>query len=353
MSIGMERQSDSSNADMRALIQENERLTAMLAAIQASRSWRLTAPLRMWAAMRRESAVDRMMSRNQRRARRNRPENVFIGPVPQFILRRSHETPRVCAVVHVFYPELAREIANGLARIEDLVVVFVSHPPTLCKSDFEAAFFDLMRRGVRVECVEVENRGRDVLPLVSLLDSLKAADCNAFVKLHTKRSPHLPSDTGETWRQSLIHGLLPGVDECGQIARVMASNPSIHFAVPLRWAAGAESWGRNRSRAKELAQRGGLRVPRRIVFPAGSMFWFGKQMIASLESIGLTGDDFEPELQQLDGTTAHAVERLFGALTPNAENLRLLYDPSSLACDRPVTDTRTPVGLDRRSSEVA
>jgi lipopolysaccharide biosynthesis protein len=302
----------------------------MLSAIQQSRSWKLTAPLRMWAAMRRQSAIERMIVREQRRIRNRRSQQLVIGEIPELMKRKNTRPPRICAVVHVFYPELAFEIATQLKVVPHLERVIVTFAPHVHLDILKENFDSL---DASIDYVEVENRGRDILPFVSMIPKLRETGCNVFVKLHTKRSPHIADEGGHFWRRSLINGLLPDAQSVSLIASVVANNDDVLYAVPRRWAAGRESWGRNKARARSIARRAGIKKLSNVVFPAGSMFWFGVSMIDLIDGFGLTTNDFEPEMQQLDGTTAHAVERLFGTSPASANSIRVLYEPSLLSTD--------------------
>ena len=82
---------------------------------------------------------------------------------------------------------------------------------------------------------------------------------------------------------------------------------------------GTDYWGSDFELTRELLMRIELRVAReRLEFPAGSFYWIRAFVLQGLRALMMTEDDFEKELGQIDGTTAHAVERSIGLLSTEA-----------------------------------
>lgn len=93
-------------------------------------------------------------------------------------------------------------------------------------------------------------------------------------------------------------------------------------------------WGENRNRAKNLLRRIELNIPsEQAYFAAGSMYWIKPFTLGMLRAIDIESTDFESESGLLDGTTAHAVERVIGELV-RASGQRII-ETSTLRNSRP------------------
>ena len=233
----------------------------------------------------------------------------------------------VCAVVHAYYPELFGEIVQRLERCASLRNVVVTYCDAAALSSLERDAAVLVAGGVLVEFVLVENRGRDMLPLVTVAQRALDTGCRAFVKLHTKRSPHLGAE-GAGWRRELLDGLLPDGPTISLASRWCAEGTNVGFGVPSRHLGTWAHRGKNHRNLRRLAGRLGMRAPFRLLFPAGGMYWCSREWLEAVVALGLTAGDFEPEAGQVDSTTAHAMERLIGCFAMSRRAVLWLPEPA-------------------------
>ena len=260
--------------NLKYLLEENLRLHMMIASFESSRSWRMTAPLRNTVAFLRTHHVlpeiSQKISRGLLRTY-HWHENVNFDETRQ---------SRIAVLAHIYYPDLADEIAAAIAKCGPRATVIVTYVDPNALPEIEAAF--LNHQVSNIEYLLVENLGRDMWPFIQALKSQSLNDVDAILKIHTKRSLHLERGKGDAWRTSLINGLVPNESAIAHLATEFAQNPRLAWACPSEWVAGNESWGRNKQTVKQLLNNLNLKRPRTLVFPAGSMFWMGRELRRTL-----------------------------------------------------------------------
>lgn len=220
---------------------------------------------------------------------------------------RPTARPSHCAVIHAWHVDAFDELlavlqATGLSW--RLVV-------TTAPEKLEAVRSCLVKKAMEAEIEVLPNRGRDILPFLHVANRLLDEGVDVVLKLHTKRSPHRAD--GDDWRRELVEKIgSPG--RAATIAAAFAQDPGLGLVGPEgHMQPMANYWGDNAETVAYLSALMGMPTPRpgSDDFIAGSMFWIRLEALRPLLDTKLHSSDFEPELGQLDGTLAHAVERIF------------------------------------------
>jgi lipopolysaccharide biosynthesis protein len=219
------------------------------------------------------------------------------------------ELPRLVVHVHAFYPELAPElleVARNVPRIRKLVV-------TVCHQRDAATIRSMLdeRTLASAEVHVVENRGRDIAPMLELALRLDG-DFDYLLHLHTKRSPHV--GFGDAWRRHLVRHIGGHREVALAACRLLAEDRRIALLYPENYFRIRRfvEWG-NETRIIELLAALGFRstaLPVIARFPAGSMGWYSRDLLMTVAT-RFTPDSFEAEHGQLDLTLAHVLERAF------------------------------------------
>lgn len=217
-------------------------------------------------------------------------------------------------LLHLFYPELIDWFAERLSATADVLDLMITVPETWSEADLARARAAFPTAHLAI----AENRGRDIRPFVETLRRARALGYSVFCKLHSKRSPHRAK--GDEWRAELVDGLLGG--EAAALAlRAFAQDPKLGLLASAgsRMRIGdPDVMNNNREGADRLSRRMGLKLAPETPFAAGSMFWGRTEAFAPLSDLTDAEIDFGPELGRVDGTTAHAIERLTAAIVARA-----------------------------------
>jgi len=231
---------------------------------------------------------------------------IHSGPVGQ-------SGVRVAVVVHIFYPELAKEIYALIRNIVEPFDLIITTPHEGAVASLIDLFSDL---AASVTVSLSENRGRDVGPFLAVHRSGLLENYDAVLKLHSKKSTY--SDRGQDWQQSLFSQLCRDSRTVNQSIALLRTGRVGMVGPHDYYLSHPHYWGANQTVVHRLAQSlTTVRLQDKDVplgFFAGTMFWFAPKAIAALHEVPVALLDFEPENGKQDGTLAHALERLFGLL---------------------------------------
>lgn len=229
--------------------------------------------------------------------------------LPLWARRQAPQTEREIGVfLHLYYADLAPFFAERMLHVGVPRRVYVS-------TDTEAKAERIRSCLPDAEIRVLENRGRDIWPkLFGFADVYDRHDI--VLHLHGKKSPH--SGKLDQWLEHILDCLTGAPDEVNRILSLFETIPSLGMVVPVTFRAvlGVAHWGANQDIARELAHRMALRDPlpddSRLRFPVGSMFWARTAAIQPILDLHLKPGHFPPEAGQIDGTLAHAIERMLG-----------------------------------------
>lgn len=210
-------------------------------------------------------------------------------------------------VIHAFYLDVLDDILLRLCKLQQKLKIYL----TTSFDKKEDAEQLLQKSGLEFELLALENRGRDIKPFLNILPSVFENKHKYLIKLHTKKSTH--RQDGDIWRDDLFEKLLSIKSVTSFISRMDSDmnigliGPSGHI-VPM-----STYWGSNEDRVVAIAARLGIlrHELEKSPFIAGSMFIARVECLLPIASLAIDPDDFENEAGQVDGTLAHAIERVF------------------------------------------
>lgn len=239
--------------------------------------------------------------------------HAWLQATREALLPAPAPRPAPAVHLHAWYLETLPEVLSALREAALDWTIVVTTPATQIDQVRQA----LVAYGLEGEVVAVDNHGRDILPFLEVAERLLQAGHEVVLKLHTKRSTHRAD--GDQWRQELLQRLVQG----GRAARILAAfqaDPGLGMVVaeghllPV-----AEFVGGNGPLLARLQARLGLSPPVDTSrFGAGSMGWWRLQALRPLLDAHLYRSAFDIEQGQIDGTLAHAVERVLGACCEHA-----------------------------------
>lgn len=218
--------------------------------------------------------------------------------------------PSIAVFCHIFHDDLIGEIKTSIQNIPFPFDLYIT-TNTEEKKDRILNEFTGWKRG-SLEIKIFENRGRDIAPKLLAWKAVYEK-YEFFLHIHSKKAPQ--RHILRNWRTYLYKNLLGSEMIVRSIFEAFYNDPALgmvgtfHF-LDIRPSIG---WGSDFDIAKKIAHQAGIDVylNGRIDYPSGSMFWGRTAAVRPILNVISDVSQFEEELNQKDGTLAHAIERLY------------------------------------------
>lgn len=218
---------------------------------------------------------------------------------------------QICLQIHIFYLDLLENIVAEINKIPYAFDCYISTDNEE-KAEYIRNYFKSHSNAVNVIVELYDNKGRDVYPFIAQM-SKYVTKYKFICHLHTKKSKI--DIFGDNWREYLFGSLFGTKANIENIIKNLEMNKGLGlvFPKPFHNLENAIHWGLNKELAENILKQLDIdiRLPvNHIVFPVGNMFWARVDAVLPLFTNTLS-DNFPNEKGQADGTTAHAIERLW------------------------------------------
>ena len=225
----------------------------------------------------------------------------------------------IAVQVHIYYEDLIDEIINKTNNIPVKFDLYLSIISKKMKKSIEDKIKN--SNANKYEIKIVENKGRDVLPIITQM-KFKIRSYKYFCHIHTKKSKH---DTflGSNWRNYLFENLLGNKEITSEILMEFEKYHQLGFIFPEVYydiIKGTDNYDSTEFPLhkpnikymnfilKELFP--GFSIGNKLIFPNGNMFWAKISAIHQIFKIKF-GKKFQKELNQTNETFMHGIERIW------------------------------------------
>ena len=226
-----------------------------------------------------------------------------------FQTEKTNESPgRIAVIVHCFYLDLLDELLDYISHIPYPYRLFVS-TDTREKQDIITKKLKAQKfPHFEVRCAV--NRGLDIAPKYITFRDIYA-ECDYFIHLHGKKSPHMQGGAGNRWRKYLLDSLLGSPEIVASIFAILKDS-RVGLVFPDSYEPNLPQlrWSNNYGVSLALANKLGIKISKDYCpeYPSGSMFWAKASIVRPLLNLNFQFDDFSPGKSRIDGELSHAIE---------------------------------------------
>ena len=222
--------------------------------------------------------------------------------------------------VHIYYEDLINEVINKTNNIPIKFDLFIS-TISLKKKETIEKYIKKYSKTNKYEIKIVDNKGRDVLPLITQM-KYHIKNYKYFCHIHTKKSKH-DALLGSNWRNYLYNNLLGNKRIISEILFDFENYEKLGFIFPEVYYDIIKNIDDYDSSDFPLHKPNikymnyilskifpGFIIGNKIIFPSGDMFWSKVKAIYQIFQIKFK-KKFPKELNQTNDTIMHGIERIW------------------------------------------
>jgi len=218
-------------------------------------------------------------------------------------------------IFHLFHFDLLDEILTYLKNIGtyDLIITLPIH---ISYSELKS----IKSKLPNAYLFAYPNKGRDIASFLAVLKEILPLNYSYLLKIHSKKSNRIKDGNfivkdGELWRKELLEYLAGSSKTVSEIKTKLddqtlnrvITHPK--YTLKIRDHIGSNINYLNKLEPSIKPIIGNTTLVDQH-FASGSFYWCKPSAISHLNNLSLTFEDFEEEDGQVDGTLAHALERL-------------------------------------------
>jgi rhamnosyltransferase len=227
---------------------------------------------------------------------------------------------KVAIVAHIFYVEVLHEFFDLAVNIPCDFDFYISTSSQQHKQRIEERLKSFNCGGRAEVRVVEQNRGRDMSSLfITFRDVMLSGEYAWVLRLHSKRTPQMPWQVGQSFKRHLIENLIPSRRFVARLFDLLEQPDyrNVGMVVPpvvhIGFGTLGHSWYSNRKPLEKLAKEMKIDVPLDADTPVaayGTMYWFRPEALELMFRYDWKWEDYNLEPNHIDGGLAHVQERL-------------------------------------------
>lgn len=253
----------------------------------------------------------------------------------QSIPNLNNSSDKIAVQVHVFYLDVFNELIDNLAKIPYDFDLFIS-----TNDDKKKEKISKLLSASKIKCKKIkidvfDNIGRDIYPFLAQLSKIYK-HYDIIGHFHTKKT--LTQFYGDMWRNHLYNNLLGSTSNIKKIFSLFNQDPKIGIIAPTCFYVVRDGMclHTNIKDINSILNKCRLHPvdkTDKFFFPVGTMFWARTSSVENIFALNFKASDFPNEEGQVDGTIAHALERLFGII-PEQKGYKAIQIVNKADCSK-------------------